>query len=847
MSELIDRGNGLIYDTVLGMTWLADANLAASETFGIGGIESNGAMSYETAVQFINAMNANNFKGINTWRLPIVEPLDETSGWNFIRTFDGSTDYSYWKTAPIDALYNPNGQSEGRKSDPLSYMYYNNMEALGRYIGSGTDLSGELAASEWGINNARNQTNLSLFANIKDIGMLNCSGFAYYWGDGVAGAPGLDERLTPSFSFYWGFSNARNKNTTCNTFVWPVTPGDPAGPQTGTLYRVTRLNTGSFSSARAINNNGDIAGTGSGLTSTGAFLWDQSGISEIAELPGGSDRIKINAMNDSCEVVGKSNTYNNFDHAFKWSKTSGITDLGFLSSNGNNEYSEAHDINNSGLIVGESSVSGNFINEIYPSEFIHGFSSQGTDMNDLGTLTRSSSAITVDTSPTIAYGVNDNGEIAGTGTKYYFLDFEEDASGEEDPTKPIFDSTGEGVIWNNGNISELTRPPKFTANFFGPQLPPGAHDFDITLKDINNSGQMFVEVIDNDNIDEDGVQFSLLGNYFYDNDNYTYIEPGGLLGSWVFGTASLNDDGVIVGTSRGVLGPTAPPSQQGLTLGFRWDSVSQETELLTSLIHPDDPLHDNIELIVAANDINNYGQIAADALIDGNLEAVLLTPNDIEIQQNQSCSGEIAKKHIIVMTHGWQCGGGSCSEFPNEFGLIETGVTPTSLIPEVDNAIYNQILTDNKAAEIELLAFNWPEAYFGPLPLVISPTNWFQGEIYKPALKATKPAGKRLGYAIKDKLDELTANNPNNEVPSIHLIGHSLGTMTNAYAIQKLNELGINANTHEIQVTILDAPKDTTDGVKIIEDSAPYLQFILNGMDSLFFLQCYERELCRLC
>ena len=48
-SALISRlGGQAVYDDQLNITWLADANLAASNTFGIGGI-SGGAMNWNTA------------------------------------------------------------------------------------------------------------------------------------------------------------------------------------------------------------------------------------------------------------------------------------------------------------------------------------------------------------------------------------------------------------------------------------------------------------------------------------------------------------------------------------------------------------------------------------------------------------------------------------------------------------------------------------------------------------------------------------------------------------------------------------------------------------------------------
>ncbi|NBC15675.1 MAG: hypothetical protein GVY09_20490 [Gammaproteobacteria bacterium] len=52
-----------------GLTWMADANLAASETFGVSGINPSGFMTWDTAQAWIAAMNAANYAGANDWRL----------------------------------------------------------------------------------------------------------------------------------------------------------------------------------------------------------------------------------------------------------------------------------------------------------------------------------------------------------------------------------------------------------------------------------------------------------------------------------------------------------------------------------------------------------------------------------------------------------------------------------------------------------------------------------------------------------------------------------------------------------------------------------------------------------
>jgi hypothetical protein len=61
------------YDDVLDITWMADANLAATNDFGVAGIYADGRMNWFTAQSWIGAMNAANFLGTSTWRLPIID------------------------------------------------------------------------------------------------------------------------------------------------------------------------------------------------------------------------------------------------------------------------------------------------------------------------------------------------------------------------------------------------------------------------------------------------------------------------------------------------------------------------------------------------------------------------------------------------------------------------------------------------------------------------------------------------------------------------------------------------------------------------------------------------------
>src|SRR5271170_3534593 len=77
-----------VYDTANGVNWLADANLAASNQFGLSICSSSGAdpcinasgsMQYAAALAWVAGMNAANYLGHANWQLPTT-PFTDTSG-----------------------------------------------------------------------------------------------------------------------------------------------------------------------------------------------------------------------------------------------------------------------------------------------------------------------------------------------------------------------------------------------------------------------------------------------------------------------------------------------------------------------------------------------------------------------------------------------------------------------------------------------------------------------------------------------------------------------------------------------------------------------------------------------
>ncbi len=83
-AALIDRGNGLIYDSDLNITWLQDANYAFTS-----GYDLDGRMTWQQAMDWADQLE---YGGFGDWRLPALFEAD--SACSFSSNFNGQT-YSY--------------------------------------------------------------------------------------------------------------------------------------------------------------------------------------------------------------------------------------------------------------------------------------------------------------------------------------------------------------------------------------------------------------------------------------------------------------------------------------------------------------------------------------------------------------------------------------------------------------------------------------------------------------------------------------------------------------------------------------------------------------------------------
>lgn len=183
-ATLINNG-AMIYDTDLNINWLADANLAASNTFGVSGIYANGAMNWYTAQNWIGAMNTANYLGYHDWRLPATLQPDASCGYNYGYSFG----------------YNCTGSEMG-------HLFYNEL--------GGTAGNPILASSD---------PDLALFQNVQY--------FSYWSGTGFAPP---DTGYAWFFSTYYGAQYGYGKGNLL--FAWAVRPGQVAAvpePETGAL------------------------------------------------------------------------------------------------------------------------------------------------------------------------------------------------------------------------------------------------------------------------------------------------------------------------------------------------------------------------------------------------------------------------------------------------------------------------------------------------------------------------------------------------------------------------------------------------------------------------------------
>lgn len=183
-AALIDRGGGLLYDTVLNVTWLQDANYAKTN-----GYSTTGRLSWQDAMQWADNLQVG---GFDDWRLATITDTG-SPGCNFAY---GGTDCGH-NTQPA--------------TSELSYMFYVNLGLKSVYDSQG------IFQADFGVANG------NLAIEQADVGLVKNLHAYNYW-SGSPYAPDLDR----AWQFNTTFGIQGHNPKTELQHVWAVRDGDVA-------------------------------------------------------------------------------------------------------------------------------------------------------------------------------------------------------------------------------------------------------------------------------------------------------------------------------------------------------------------------------------------------------------------------------------------------------------------------------------------------------------------------------------------------------------------------------------------------------------------------------------------
>jgi len=199
-ATLIDRSGGLIYDDVLDITWLQNANYGAGSSYDNGGNTTDGRMTWDNAEAWADTLvyhDSVRNVDYSDWRLPTMIDTG-TSGCNNI-AYSGT-----------DCGYNVQTVSGGTVYSELATLYYAELGNKGYFDTSGNPQAG------YGL------ANTGPFTNIQT---------SVYW-SGLEYAP--DTYGAWEFGTGDGFQRVSGK--TIDFYAWAVRPGDVAAvPEPATL------------------------------------------------------------------------------------------------------------------------------------------------------------------------------------------------------------------------------------------------------------------------------------------------------------------------------------------------------------------------------------------------------------------------------------------------------------------------------------------------------------------------------------------------------------------------------------------------------------------------------------
>jgi hypothetical protein len=207
-AALHDRGGGLIYDDVLNVTWLQNANYGAGSSYDNGSNTTDGLMKWGNAVAWADTLvfhDSVRNVDYSDWRLPTM--------------VDTGTPGLNWANSGTDTGYNVQTVSGGTVYSELAHMYFNNLGLTSRYSPAGD------YQPDFGIfgNGTTNGVDLNSPAQ-NDVGLIQNLGPFLFW-TGLEYAPNSNAAWV--FRSDYGIQNAYYKNEN-HGYAWAVRDGDVA-------------------------------------------------------------------------------------------------------------------------------------------------------------------------------------------------------------------------------------------------------------------------------------------------------------------------------------------------------------------------------------------------------------------------------------------------------------------------------------------------------------------------------------------------------------------------------------------------------------------------------------------
>lgn len=204
-------GGQAVYDTDRNITWVADANLSNTISFGV--TQYGGTMSWITAQEWISNLNASTYLDAKDWRLPTMFNTHATC------TDDGP---GLYRNSCVGNDY----------GGELGLLFYN-------------ELGGSNASDIGDVHN----DNFTLFQNIQSYKYWTDTGALYGWcGNGFCDPYAWD------FDFHMGHHGESFKGN--YAYVWAVSDGDVAAipeASTHTMFLAGLGLVGLMASSRKMN------------------------------------------------------------------------------------------------------------------------------------------------------------------------------------------------------------------------------------------------------------------------------------------------------------------------------------------------------------------------------------------------------------------------------------------------------------------------------------------------------------------------------------------------------------------------------------------------------------------